>query len=72
MLKKIPNKLFDQPKFVAFPSCVYLSLLLFFVVSVSLVNMCLSVSPCVYPVWESLCFIDLIDYFLSSVRKVFN
>ena len=30
------------------------------------------VSPCVYPVWDSLCFLDLIDYFLSHVREVFD
>ena len=30
------------------------------------------VSPWVYPVWDSLCFLDLTDYFLSYVREVFN
>ena len=30
------------------------------------------VSPWIYPVWESLCFLDLIDYFLSHLREVFN
>ena len=28
------------------------------------------VSPWIYPVWDSLCFLDLIDYFLSHVREV--
>ena len=26
----------------------------------------------VYPVWESLCFLDLMDYFFSHVREVFD
>ena len=30
------------------------------------------VSPWIYPVWDSLCFLDLIDYFLSHIREVFN
>ena len=30
------------------------------------------VSPWIYPVWDSLCFLDLIDYFLSHVREVFD
>ena len=30
------------------------------------------VSPWVYPVKDSLCFLDLIDYFLSHVGEVFN
>ena len=30
------------------------------------------VSPCIYPVWDSLCFLDLINYFLSHIREVFN
>ena len=30
------------------------------------------VSPLVYPVWDSLRFLDLIDYFLSHVREVFD
>ena len=40
---------------------------------VSLINMCLGgVSPWVYPVWNSLGFLDLGDYFLPHFRKVFN
>ena len=39
---------------------------------VSLINMCLGVFPRVYPVWDSLCFLDLGNYFLSHVREVFN
>ena len=38
----------------------------------SLINMCLGVSLWVYPVWDSLHFLDLIDYFLSHVREVFD
>ena len=30
------------------------------------------VPPWVYPVWDSLCFLDLVDYFLSHVREVFS
>ena len=30
------------------------------------------VSPWVYPVWDSLCFQDLINYFLSHIREVVN
>ena len=30
------------------------------------------VSPMVYPVWDSLCFLDLGDYFLSHAREVFH
>ena len=30
------------------------------------------VSPLIYPVWDSLCFQDLITYFLSHIREVFN
>ena len=40
---------------------------------VNLINMYLGgVSPWVYPVWESLGFLDLGDYFLPHFRKVFN
>ena len=57
--------------FFTFP----LLLLIFFslnLIFVSLINMCLGVSPRVYPVWDSLCFLDLGDYFLSHVRGVFK
>ena len=30
------------------------------------------VPPWVYPAWVSLCFLDLLDYFISHVGKVFN
>ena len=30
------------------------------------------VSPWIYPVRDSLCFLDLIDYFLSHTREIFN
>ena len=30
------------------------------------------VSPWVYPVWDSLGFLDLSDYFLTHFREVFN
>src|SRR5574337_1260552 len=31
-----------------------------------------SVSPWVYPLWDSLCLLDLIDYFLFHVGEIFN
>ena len=30
------------------------------------------VSPWIYPVWHSLCFLDLINYFLCHISEVFN
>ena len=40
---------------------------------VNLINMCLVVFlPWVYPVWNSLGFLDLGDYFLPHFREVFN
>ena len=36
----------------------------------SFTNVSRHVSLWVYPVWFSLCFLDLIDYFLSHVREV--
>ena len=30
------------------------------------------VPPWVYPVWGSLCFLDIGDYFLSHIREVFD
>ena len=30
------------------------------------------VSPWVYPVWDSLCLLDLIDYFLFHIGEMFN
>ena len=39
---------------------------------VNLINMCLGVLPWVYPVWDSLGFLDLSDYFLPHFGEVFN
>ena len=38
------------------------------------IDYCVSqhVLPCIYPTWDSLCFLDLGDYFLSIVREVFS
>ena len=42
-------------------------------VFVNLINMCLGgISPWVYPVWDSLGFLDLGDYFLPYFREVSN
>ena len=30
------------------------------------------VSPCIYPAWDTLCFLDFIDYFLSHIKECFN
>ena len=30
------------------------------------------VPPWGYPAWDSLCFLDLVDYFFSHVREVFS
>ena len=38
----------------------------------SLIDMCLHISPWVYPVWDSVCLLDLIDYFLFHVGEIFN
>ena len=38
----------------------------------SLLRCVLGVSPWVYPIWDSLCFLDLIDYFLFHVGEIFN
>ena len=43
-----------------------------FLIFDSLINMSWHVSPWICPVWDSLCFLDLTDYFLSLVREVFN
>ena len=55
---------------VAFP----LLLLIFFfrVYSLWVWLVCLGVSPWVYPVWDSLCLLDLIAYFLFHVGEIFN
>ena len=40
---------------------------------VNLINMCLGrILPWVYPVWDSLGFLDLGDYFFPHFREVFN
>ena len=38
---------------------------------VNLINMCL-IPPWVCPVWDSLCFLDMGDCFLSYVREIFS
>ena len=39
---------------------------------VNLINISWGISPCVYPVWDSLGFLDLGEYFLPDFREVFN
>ena len=48
------------------------NILSLYLVFVSLISMCLGVSPWVYPVWDSLCLLHLIDYFLFRVGEIFN
>ena len=47
-----------------------LSLVFNFCQCVYYVSWC--VPPWVYPSWESLCFLALVDYFLSHVREIFS
>ena len=47
-----------------------LSLCLVFVSLIMYVSRC--VSPWIYPAWDSLCLLDLIDYFLFHVGEIFN
>ena len=51
-----------------------LLLLIFFLLSLCWFDYYVSwcVSPWVYPVWDSLHLLDLIDYFLFHVGKIFN
>ena len=64
ILMRIPLCVICFFSLTAFNIC---SLCLIFV---NLINMCLS--PWVYPVWDSLGFLDLGDYFLPHFRDVFN
>ena len=41
-------------------------------VFVSLISVSWRVSPCIYPVWDSLSLLDLIDYFLFHVGEIFS
>ena len=43
-----------------------------FLIFVSLITMCLSVFPLGFVPSGTLCFLDLVDYFLSHVREVFS
>ena len=52
-------------------SLVAFNILSLYLIFVSLISMCI-VSPWVYPVWDSLCLLDLIDCFLFHVGEVFN
>ena len=52
-------------------SLVAFSILSLSLIFVSLITMCLDVS-CVYPSWDFLCFLDLVDYFFSCVWEVFS
>ena len=54
-------------------SLVAFNVLSLSLIFVSLIPVCLDAfPPWVYPVWYSLCFLDLVDYFLSHVREVLS
>ena len=53
-------------------SLAALNILFLCLVFVSLISMFWCVSPWVYPVWDSLCLLDLLDYFLFQVGEIFN
>ena len=66
-------------KYIGFPlyaTCCFsfsaFNILSLCLVLVRLISMSWCVSPWVYPVWDSLCLLDLIDYFLSHVGEIFN
>ena len=66
-------------KHIGFPSyvtcCFFLAafnILSLCLVFVSLISVSWLVSPWVYPVWDSLCLLDLIDYFLFHIGEIFN
>src|SRR5574339_366181 len=48
------------------------SLCLIFVNLINYVNVSWGISPWVYPVWDSLGFLDLSDYFFPHFREVFK
>ena len=51
-------------------SLVAFNILSLSLIFVSLINMCLGVLPFeFYSAWDSLCFLDLVDYFLSQLGK---
>ena len=53
-----------------FPCCFYY--LFFTLIFVNVISMSWGVLPWVYPVWDSLGFLDLGDYFLPYFREVFS
>ena len=72
-VEKSPDSLMGVPLYVicrySFVAFTILSLSLIFV---SLITMCLSVFPLGFVPSGTLCFLDLVDYFLSHVREVFS
>ena len=62
--------------FLLYVTCCFslaaFNILFFCLVFVSLISMCLGIFLHVYPVWDSLCLLDLIDYFLFHVGEIFN
>ena len=53
-------------------SLVTFNILSLWLVFVSLISMSWHVSPWDYPVWDTLCLLDVIDYFLFHVGEIFH
>ena len=62
--------------FLLYVTCYFslaaFNILFLCLVFVSLISVSWLVSPWVYPVWDSLCLLDLIGYFLFHVGEIFN
>ena len=74
-IEKSADSLIGVPLYVI---CRF-SLVAFNILSLPLSNFCRfdcyvsrCVPPWVYPSWDSMCFLDLVDYFLSHVWEVFS
>jgi len=71
--EKLADSLMGVPLYVIYLfSLVAFNILSLSLILVSLITMCLSVPLWVYPAWDSLCFLDLVDYFFSHVKEVFR
>ena len=71
-IEKSADSLMGVPLYVV----TFLLLLLIFYLSLIFCQFDYYVSQCapswVYPAWDSLCFLDLVDYFLSHVGEAFS
>ena len=72
-VEKSADSLIGVPSYVicCFPCCFLYFIFVFnFCQFYNYVSWC--VPPWIYPAWVSLCFQDLVDYFLSHIREVFS